>query len=196
MWHGSVCILQKEELAALKVKRDQEEKTKRAQAKRDKLFVASPLTYLLVVFAYWPTVLCKVEPLSRHVVCRHLWRFVLWLVWQTERRCLHLPRGFQGWPIQWDPCWASCDEMLQFNASTLIWLLLQQYCMSCTVAVNNFSLTPRYAVNRREVWISCYSSCLVSLYTVYLLDPNGSFFLSTTNVVLVVVLVVIRFSIP
>ena len=28
---------------------------------------------------FWPTVLCKVEPMSRHVVCRRrLWRFVLW----------------------------------------------------------------------------------------------------------------------
>jgi len=34
------------------------------------------------------------------------------LVWQIDRRCLHLPGGFQGWPIQWnhrkccgvDPC--------------------------------------------------------------------------------------------
>jgi len=34
------------------------------------------------------------------------------LVWQIDRRCLHLPGGFWGWPIQWnhvkccgvDPC--------------------------------------------------------------------------------------------
>jgi len=34
------------------------------------------------------------------------------LVWQTDRRCLHLTGGFRGWPIQWnntkccgvDPC--------------------------------------------------------------------------------------------
>jgi len=35
------------------------------------------------------------------------------LVWQTDRRCLGLPEGFRGWPIQWnhakycgaDPCY-------------------------------------------------------------------------------------------
>ena len=38
---------------------------------------------------------------------------ISWLVWQIDRRCLGLPGGFRGWPIQWnhakccgaDPCW-------------------------------------------------------------------------------------------
>jgi len=32
---------------------------------------------------------CKKSPISR-------------LVWQIDRRCLHLPGGFRGWPIQWN----------------------------------------------------------------------------------------------
>jgi len=43
--------------------------------------------------------ICKKMPISR-------------LVWQIHLRCLHLPGGFRGWPIQWnqtkccaaDPC--------------------------------------------------------------------------------------------
>ena len=33
--------------------------------------------------------ICTKSPISR-------------LVWQIDRRCLRLPRGFRGWPIQWN----------------------------------------------------------------------------------------------
>ena len=54
-------------------------------------------------------------------------------VWQIDRRCLHLPGGFLGWPIQWnhakccgaDPCchgneiWARCGDPAAYRLSSL-----------------------------------------------------------------------------
>ena len=50
------------------------------------------------------------------------------LVWQIDRRCLGLPGGFRGWPIQWnhakcgaDPCchgnviWARCGDLVAYR---------------------------------------------------------------------------------
>jgi len=64
-------------------------------------------SHWLTMPSIWSTVLCKVAPLSQRVVCLssdvcRLCRFVLWLVWQADRRCLRLPGGFRGWPIQWN----------------------------------------------------------------------------------------------
>jgi len=38
------------------------------------------------------------------------------LVWQIDRRCLHLPGGFRGWPIQWNH--AKCGPTLVAVATT------------------------------------------------------------------------------
>jgi len=54
---------------------------------------------------------------------------ISWLVWQIDRRCLHLPGGFRGWPIQWnrakccgaDSCchgnkiWASRGDLVAYR---------------------------------------------------------------------------------
>jgi len=63
----------------------------------------------------WLPKICKKMPISR-------------LVWQIDRRCLHLPGGFRGWPIQWnhtkccgaDPCchgniWARRGDLVAYR---------------------------------------------------------------------------------
>jgi len=64
-------------------------------------------------------------------------RLLSQLVWQIDRRCLHLPGGFRGWLIQWnhakccgaDSCchgneiWARCGDP---DACRLVFLFLSQ----------------------------------------------------------------------
>jgi len=52
---------------------------------------------------------CKAQNLLPKICTKSL---ISWLVWQIDRRCVGLPGGFGGWPIQWnhakccgsDPC--------------------------------------------------------------------------------------------
>jgi len=82
------------------------------------------------------------------------------LVWHIDRRCLHLPRGFQGWPIQWnhakcfgaDPCChgndilATCADLVAYRFVFVIRLSKQQ-----------------------EIYISEGWSCFCPVYSVLLL---------------------------
>jgi len=68
--------------------------------------------------------ICTISPISR-------------LVWQIDRRCLGLPGGFRGWPIQWnhakccgaDPCchdnemWARRGDPVAYRLVVCICLL-------------------------------------------------------------------------
>jgi len=49
------------------------------------------------------------------------------LVWQIDRRCLHLPGGFQGWPIQWNHA-KCCGPTLVAMATKFrqIWAIFSQ----------------------------------------------------------------------
>jgi len=61
-----------------------------------------------------------------------------WLVWQIDRRCLGLPGGFRGWPIQWnhakccwaDPCchgneiWARRGDPVAYRLISVVYLLV------------------------------------------------------------------------
>jgi len=75
------------------------------------------------------------------------------LVWQIDRRCLHLPGGFRGWPIQWnhakycvaDPCchgndvWLRCGDLVAYRLViswvfvTVVfgWLISASWSFSC-----------------------------------------------------------------
>jgi len=121
----------------------------------------------LVKFCFWPTALCKVAPLSRHVVSLSvvvccLWRFVLWLVWQADRRCLHPAGGFWGWPIQWnhakccgaDPCchvndiWHKRGHPVAYRLfvclSVTFYVLAKWHILAKNCLKEQIETTPRY----------------------------------------------------
>ena len=65
------------------------------------------------------------------------------LVWQMDRRCLHLPWGFRGWPIQWnhakccgaDPCchgneiWANLGYFTTKSPMSRLVCQIDQICL-------------------------------------------------------------------
>jgi len=70
---------------------------------------------------------CTKSPISR-------------LVWQIDRRCLHLPGGFRGWPIQWnhakccgaDPCCHGNDIWPMRGDLVAYWFVCLSVCLfSC-----------------------------------------------------------------
>jgi len=76
-----------------------------------------------------------------------------WLVWQIDRRCLGLPGGFRGWPIQWnhakccgtDHCchgnkiWARCGDPVAYR---LVYFPVHFLCMHHLMVVNVMTHTP------------------------------------------------------
>jgi len=65
---------------------------------------------------------------------------ISWLVWQIDRRCLHLLGGFWGWPIQWnhvkccgaDPCCHGNDIWPRRGDIVAYWLVISS-CVSYVI---------------------------------------------------------------
>jgi len=104
--------------------------------------------------------ICTKSPISR-------------LVWQIDRRCLGLPEGFRGWPIQWnhpkccgaDPCchgneiWARHGDPVAYRLVffPLSILILTSRCIVITKIVENKKKTKMnccICVHNRITWLT------------------------------------------